>query len=193
MDSGRLVPVSAYTVRPATITDAWEYVTAHLELTIVTYLHSMPREVAQHRRTDLGRRVEQFLEQVSIAEAGGEPRRRYWAGINPAGAICGVACSGPGIDSWERDYFGADFVFPDPEFELEHLYVAPGAQGSGLGQRLLDAALPAGRGAYLWVIGSNARAEAFYRRNRFVEDGCGGITGPTWGGVPFFRMTRPDA
>lgn len=185
--------VNEYTIRPATVADAWEYVQAHIELTIVTYLHSMPREVADYRRFDVGRRVEEFIANVTTAAAGGEPRRRYWAGINDRGAICGVVCSGPGIDTWERPHFGPGYVLPDPEFELEHLYVAPGAHGSGLGQRLLDTALPGGRGAYLWIIGTNVRAEAFYRRNRFTRDGCSGITDRSWGKVPFFRMARPDA
>ncbi len=181
-------------MRPARVEDAWEYVTTHIELTITTYLHSMPRQVAEHRRSEIGWRIEEFLRNVSTAASGtAEPRRRYWVGVNPAGGICGVACSGPGVDAWERDFFRDAFIAPDPEFALEHLYVAPGAHGSGLGQRLLEAALPAGRGAYLWIIGSNARAESFYRRNGFTSDGFGGLTGPSWGDVPFFRMTRPDA
>ncbi|GAB3445456.1 GNAT family N-acetyltransferase [Phycicoccus ginsengisoli] len=56
--------------------------------------------------------------------------------------------------------------------ELWGLYVARSWLGSGLGQTLLDAVLPATQAAELWVFEANTRARAFYRRNRFDPDGA---------------------
>ena len=61
---------------------------------------------------------------------------------------------------------------------LDHLFVDPGAQGTGVGGLLLDA-VKAVRpdGLCLWVFESNAAARAFYARRGFVElertDGSG--------------------
>lgn len=44
------------------------------------------------------------------------------------------------------------------------------AYGSGLGLRLLDAAI-GDRPASLWVLERNPRARAFYERNGFAPDG----------------------
>jgi GNAT superfamily N-acetyltransferase len=55
--------------------------------------------------------------------------------------------------------------------EVEHLYVAPGSQGHGLGARLLALATAEGTPLELWVFQRNARARAFYERHgwRLVE------------------------
>ena len=66
----------------------------------------------------------------------------------------------------------------------------PGAQGTGLGQALLDAALPGRADAFLWVFGANTRAIRFYERNGFTRDGLEGDTGASWGGVHMQRMVR---
>lgn len=51
---------------------------------------------------------------------------------------------------------------------LEHLYVAPGAQGNGVGRRLLEAAKEASPGRLtLHVFQRNTPARAFYERNGF--------------------------
>jgi ribosomal protein S18 acetylase RimI-like enzyme len=55
---------------------------------------------------------------------------------------------------------------------LDSLYVAPDAQGQGIGTRLLELAeqrRPAG--LRLWVFASNAPARAFYERHGFVVIG----------------------
>lgn len=59
---------------------------------------------------------------------------------------------------------------------VEHLYVAPGAQGRGVGSLLLHAAQersPAG--LQLWTFARNVRARRFYERAGFVlqEQGDG--------------------
>jgi GNAT superfamily N-acetyltransferase len=56
--------------------------------------------------------------------------------------------------------------------ELRGLYVTAAQLGSGLGQRLLDDALPDGQPAELWVFERNVRARAFYQRNGFRTDGA---------------------
>ncbi|SOC88199.1 L-amino acid N-acyltransferase YncA [Curtobacterium sp. 314Chir4.1] len=72
--------------------------------------------------------------------------------------IIGWASAGPGRDS--------DAVRPR---ELEGIYVLASAHGTGVGQRLLEAAV-GDDAAYLWMAEDNPRAEAFYRRNGFTRD-----------------------
>ncbi|TQS13610.1 GNAT family N-acetyltransferase [Microbispora hainanensis] len=52
---------------------------------------------------------------------------------------------------------------------LEHLYVAPDAQGKGIGAALLDEAKKARPGGLnLWVFQQNTGARRFYERHRFI-------------------------
>jgi ribosomal protein S18 acetylase RimI-like enzyme len=60
---------------------------------------------------------------------------------------------------------------PVPEVELMSLYVRARWHGTGLADRLLDAAI-GGQGASLWVFVANQRAQAFYRRHGFEPDGA---------------------
>lgn len=61
--------------------------------------------------------------------------------------------------------------------EVEHLYVAPGARGGGLGTRLLALAQARAPALELWVFQRNAAARAFYERRGFrlvgTTDGAG--------------------
>jgi hypothetical protein len=53
---------------------------------------------------------------------------------------------------------------------LDGLYVAPGAQRSGLGSQLLDVAKSVPPGGFdLWVFEMNTPARGFYRRHELVE------------------------
>ena len=53
---------------------------------------------------------------------------------------------------------------------LQHLYVAPGWQGHGIGSALLDRAKAAeGAGMQLWAFQGNTVARAFYARHGLVE------------------------
>jgi GNAT superfamily N-acetyltransferase len=82
--------------------------------------------------------------------------------------IVGFATSGAGRD--------AD---SPRDLELPSIYVLASHHGTGVAQRLLDAAL-GGAPAYLWVADDNPRARAFYARNGFVPDGTtktGQLTG----------------
>ncbi len=53
---------------------------------------------------------------------------------------------------------------------LDHLYVAPGYVGRGIGRRLLSLAMERAPGRLeLWTFQANVRARRFYERNGFVE------------------------
>ncbi|MBO1753634.1 GNAT family N-acetyltransferase [Allobranchiibius sp. CTAmp26] len=72
--------------------------------------------------------------------------------------------------------------------ELYTLYV--GAPGHGLGQRLLDTALPGGEQAELWVFEANLAAQRFYRRNGFAPEGSRHVYLPETAALPEIRMVR---
>lgn len=75
------------------------------------------------------------------------------------GEIIGFSGSGPARDT-----------DAPRERELYFIYLRADFQGTGTGQRLLDAAL-GDENAYLWVASDNPRAHSFYRRNGFATDG----------------------
>lgn len=91
------------------------------------------------------------------------------------GVVIGVAMSGPALD--------AD---APAAVQLYVLYVLAAHHGSGAGALLLDAVVPVGTDAYLWVADPNPRAQAFYRKHGFLPDG----TTQVEDGVPEIRMTR---
>ncbi|MGB4138073.1 MAG: GNAT family N-acetyltransferase, partial [Microbacterium sp.] len=55
--------------------------------------------------------------------------------------------------------------------ELYFIYLLGAWHGTGLGQRLFDAAVDQGEPLYLWVAEDNPRAHRFYLRNGFTLDG----------------------
>ena len=73
--------------------------------------------------------------------------------------------------------------------QLMSLYLRSAYQGTGLADRLLDAAVGA-QPAFLWVFADNLRARRFYARNGFVPDGAAmidpdtGLRGADGVGVP---------
>jgi ribosomal protein S18 acetylase RimI-like enzyme len=77
---------------------------------------------------------------------------------------------------------------PARELQLFSIYLLASAQGSGLGQSMLDAVL-GDNPAQLWVLRGNDRAIAFYSRNRFVADGTV-FTDPEEAGLVELRMVR---
>jgi ribosomal protein S18 acetylase RimI-like enzyme len=76
---------------------------------------------------------------------------------------------------------------------LDGLYVAPAAQGQGVGAALLaHAKRLRPDGLELWVFASNRPARAFYRRHGFEV--VGGTSGANEEGAPDLRMRwRPAA
>lgn len=128
----------------------------------------------------------------AVVEAWPEAARaEYWrafAGLDPrpdgtvvvaevGEEIVGFAAAGPSLDD---DLVGG--------WQLYAIYLLESAQGTGLGQALIDAALE-GRAASLWVLADNPRAHAFYARNGFVADGAA-KTDPRWGDVDEVRLAR---
>ncbi|MFT4305803.1 MAG: GNAT family N-acetyltransferase [Microbacterium sp.] len=77
------------------------------------------------------------------------------------GEIVGFAGSGPARD---RD--------APRDRELYFIYLLDAFHGTGLGQRLFDAAIGEEEPAYLWVADDNPRAHRFYARNGFALDGA---------------------
>lgn len=69
-----------------------------------------------------------------------------------------------------RARVGLEGEKPPRDRQLYAIYVSASHYGAGVGQALLDEALPGGP-AILWVAKQNTRATAFYRRNGFRFDG----------------------
>ena len=56
--------------------------------------------------------------------------------------------------------------------ELYFIYLLDAHHGTGIGQKLFDAAVYEGEPCYLWVADDNPRAHRFYTRNGFHLDGA---------------------
>lgn len=183
-----------YAIRLADVADAEAYVRCHTQCLIETYARIMPPAYADGRRAEIDHYIElrtaAFAQMRDDLAAGTSPHRTHWVATDAAGSVVGVAASGVGQPPWEHLMH-----LPEPpiDHQLDHIYTLTATHGSGLGQRLLDTALPDGKGAYLWILNDNPRAEAFYARNGFVPDGFQTNCGPTWFERPMFRMWRPDA
>ncbi len=100
------------------------------------------------------------------------------------GEVVGVALAGAATA-------GEDNAYPPVrERQLDILYVLAAHQGTGIAQRLLEAVLPPGTPAQLWVFERNPRARRFYERNGFVPDGTRHVFGPELGDQPEVRLIR---
>ena len=94
----------------------------------------------------------------------------HWAAQGPefkmfvalvGGEIVGFVGSGPARD---RD--------APRNRELYFIYLLDAYHGTGVGQRLFDAAVEKDEPLYLWVAEDNPRAHRFYTRNGFTLDGA---------------------
>ncbi len=90
--------------------------------------------------------------------------------------ICALTTSGPARD--------AD---APAQWQLYAINVLARVQGTGVADALVDLAI-GDRAAYLWVADGNERAQAFYRRHRFADDGGRTELAPT--GTLEVRMSR---
>jgi ribosomal protein S18 acetylase RimI-like enzyme len=124
-----------------------------------------------------------LLESLSVSG-----RADRWARILATGVDVWVAEADGRIVGWASAGPSRDQDPPAP-LELQGIYVLRDYYGSGAGQRLLDAAL-GDSAAFLWVLGDNPRAQAFYRRNGFTTDGTSKVD--SFGGEPAHevRMVR---
>ena len=175
-----------YVVRPARAADAQAYVGCHLECLAETYRDVMPPAFFQEQRRAGPASVGQLRQDLDAPADAAAPPATAWLALDPLGGVVGVARSAASRQHWE-DELGAPAA--PVALQLQHIYTRRSTHGTGLGQALLDAAV-GGRDAYLWILGGNARAERFYRRNGFRPDGVQLLCGPTWFYRPQFRMVR---
>lgn len=185
--------VGAALIRPAEPADAEAAARCYTEALATTYRGIMPPQFAIDRRAELATTAERFSRTIAAAEAslalGTQPHRQVLIAEDRPHNVVGLAVAGPGIEDWERKMD----VEPPPKgvVNLDRLYLDEDWHGTGLGQAMLDQALPDGRGAWLWIVKGNDRALSFYRRNGFVRYSADVLTGPTWFNRPMFRMWRP--
>ncbi len=156
-------------VRSAIPADARGIATVHVEAWREAYAHLLSTET---------------MARLSI-----DQRERRWTELIPAPTPdVWVALEDGVVIGWATSSIG--HAASDPrDLELEGLYIRASHYGSGVGQRLLDAAAGS-EPAFLWVATDNPRAQAFYSRNRFVADGATKV-GPLAGTpVDVSRMVR---
>lgn len=145
-------------LRAATVGDARALAHLHVDVWEDAYADLMPRRVLVERRAALEQRVAHWHDVLTVRgrTPGTEP---LWLAEDPTGLV-GFGCAGPARDD--------DPALPP--LELTALYVRARCWGTGLGHRLLGAAV-GDRAAYLWVLAGNERATGFYERHGFGLDG----------------------
>lgn len=181
------VALPEYTIRPARVDDAQAYGRLHVAALAQTYAHLMPPEFHQIYESRLDEVIERHRQRIE-QEGRGDSPDRSWVARDADGRVVGIAAAGPPRDAaWQQDA-----PRPTLDLELHHIYTLSATHGSGLGQRLLNAAID-GRAAFLWILRNNPRAERFYRRNGFAPDGVTLLCGPSWYNKPMFRMHRGSA
>ena len=165
------MPGPGFLLRAATVADAEGAGSVHYASWVETYAGLASQDfwesVSRERSVATWRRLLEDGIDASVAEV--------------AGAIVGVAVAG---QSHERNGYP-----PVRARELSNLYVLAAHHGTGVGQALLDAVVPPGTEAELWVARDNPRAVRFYGRNGFVPDGAT-TDGSGFGGIAAVRMVR---
>jgi ribosomal protein S18 acetylase RimI-like enzyme len=116
-------------------------------------------------------------------------RRARWAAHldGERHVMVAIGSATPGLAEGVVSFGPSRDAPPIPELELMSLYVRARWHGSGLADRLLDAAID-GESASLWVFVANRRAQAFYRRHGFEPDGAEAFDTDT--GLVEIRMVR---
>nr|WP_084527997.1 GNAT family N-acetyltransferase [Nocardioides dokdonensis] len=120
----------------------------------------MPTHVLTERRRAADARVEQWRHILT---------QRAAAGVDPDPVL--LAEDASGLLGFGSALPRRDADEDLPPVELTALYVRARCWGTGLGHRLLVAAL-GDRAAYLWVLAGNGRAIGFYGRQGFALDGA---------------------
>lgn len=167
--------VPSFTLRPPLPSDVESLAVLHVRCWREAYGHLLPEEFFTEERLDGRRRLWAMLTALpSAASQQGQTIRVAEA----AGEVVGFAGGGAPLDPEEAS-FGQN---------LSMLYLRQDFHGSGAGQALFDAVLPAGP-AFLWVAKDNPRAQAFYRRNGFALDGTDDVL-EDFGGITEARMVR---
>jgi GNAT superfamily N-acetyltransferase len=163
-----------YEVRPAVPDDAVRLGEVHVAVWHEAYAGIMPTEYLAG--LDPARLAATWAERLAAPQ----PGTVVLVGTAD-GAVVGFATAGPSQDPE-----------PGPPAQLFALNVLAAHHGTGLADRLLDAALAPVAGDHavgLWVAEVNARARAFYGRHGFAPDG--GTMRHEATGVPLVRLVRP--
>jgi GNAT superfamily N-acetyltransferase len=172
-------------IRRAGPDDAADWVRTYLDSLCAAYIAIMPPEFFAQQRERATELVERYRTEFAAEHTDPDQPHRSWLAVDAIGPV-GIVEVRVGQAEWER---ARSFPPAGVDRQLAKLYTLPRAHGSGLGQALLDTALGADP-AYLWIMAGNPRAEAFYRRNRFLPDGLAVSAGPSWFSRPTFRMHR---
>ncbi|NGN94917.1 GNAT family N-acetyltransferase [Nocardioides sp. KC13] len=142
-------------IRAAVADDAEALTDLHLDVWEEAYAGLMPDSIFVERRSERATRIDRWRTNLGTG-----PFSTLVAEADEPGRLLGFASAGPGRDT-ETGL---------PQLELSALYVRAESYGTGLGHRLLSAAIGSAA-AYLWVLDGNQRATAFYERQGFVFDG----------------------
>ncbi|WP_369371846.1 N-acetyltransferase family protein [Promicromonospora sp. Populi] len=141
-------------LRTATLSDAAAVARVHHTTWVTTYGAILPPEfwatATLERRTSTWQRWLANGAAPVVAEVEGE--------------VIGIAMAGDAVEQED--------VVPVRGRQLYLLYVLAAHHGTGVGQSLLDAVVPPGTGAQLWVAEDNPRARRFYERNGFTLEGA---------------------
>ena len=131
------------TIRPAGAADA----------AIVAHVHNRSRAAAFR-----GHIPDEALDNAAVLE-------REWVAYfqDPDGRVAIAEVDGQPV--------GMAYAIPGQRTELRNLYLLAEAAGTGVAPRLMDAVIPPGQPAFLWVADFNERAQAFYRKHGFAFDG----------------------
>jgi GNAT superfamily N-acetyltransferase len=143
-------------IRPAVPADAEQLAEVHVRSWQAAYRGMLPDEFLE--RLEVDGRVEPWRKRLGRQQA---PTTTTVA--VSAGRLIGFASVCPSRD---------DDLDPGDWLELNTIYLMPSAWGTGVGSRLLAAALAENRQYFLWVLTANHRARAFYRKAGFVPDGA---------------------
>ena len=142
-------------IRAAVVDDAEALTDLHLDVWEEAYAGLMPDSIFVERRSRRAERIDRWRTNIETG-----PIASLVVEADAPGRLLGFASHGPARDEDPGL----------PPLEVSALYVRAERYGTGLGRRLLEAAIGSAA-AYLWVLDGNQRATAFYERQGFQFDG----------------------
>ncbi len=163
---------TGHRVRLAAACDAEEIARVHTQVWRHTYTDLVAPEVLE-RHLSVDDATTRWTSRLEETPVDAPP---VWVGVDWAGQIVALGCSGPPRDDE-----------PPAPWELWAINLLPSAHGTGLADMLMDR-LVGDVPAYLWVMEGNTRAISFYERHGFELDGRH-QTDEAFGTVDL-RMTR---
>ena len=159
-----------YAVRPLRAEDADSTGRAHVQVWREAYVHDFPEEYLAALDPHASARRYRLRAEVD------DPEALCFVAVDEHGEIVGMAAAGATRDE-----------DAPTAWELYSINALRRVHGSGVADDLL-AAVVGQREASLWVLTTNARARAFYRRHGFSTDGARKPHPPT--GAEEIRMVR---